>query len=583
MRASTLIDAVMLSYDEPLADHLHARLQNVLGIRVKRLHGVHGMRRAYRLAAEVVDSEQFLLADGDFAIDTGFSLSAVTPLGDADAMRVWRARNPVNGLEYGYGGLKLVRRSALRELGDTVDVLAALPGRTRFVADVAGTTRIDQSPFHAWKAGFREVAMLSRGCEYGMDARDGAARIAAWTRGGEGEFAEFALSGARAGASFEPGAHRSGGHRHRTLTALARAHGNTVVAAPCGVAADTRAALEAAGARIATPSGRPRLLLAAGRGAAAVAAAGRYVLASRRWPAAVRRLPHQITLVARCLTEEACIRTGRRLGGRVTVVVLSASEALHGLAGLLSGPHTRIVHEVATTEDAMLRLLGRLARRGESRVRLLAPTDGVRDALTARFPELPVAVRPFAVADPGDRLADGERRQARHTFGIPAAETVVCLVGGWWPHKDIAVIDAALAQCDTSLHLLVAGAPLDDRVIARWRDLPHLRLQVVPGPSSEAQIRAVYATVVARRPGVGKESGLVIDAVRLGVPLLVSDHDRALTQALASQPWACLFPAGDPARLAAALRDLAQMPLPGQASQTQPASACPPPPSSPPS
>lgn len=72
-------DAVMLSYDEPIADRLHARLQRVLGTRVKRLHGVQGMRRAYRLAAEVTDSEQFLLADGDFVIATEFDLGSVAP------------------------------------------------------------------------------------------------------------------------------------------------------------------------------------------------------------------------------------------------------------------------------------------------------------------------------------------------------------------------------------------------------------------------------------------------------------------------------------------------------------------------
>lgn len=62
-------DAVLLSYDEPMATSLHSRLQRTLGGKVKRLHGVHGMRRAYRLCAEVVDHEQFFLADGDFAID----------------------------------------------------------------------------------------------------------------------------------------------------------------------------------------------------------------------------------------------------------------------------------------------------------------------------------------------------------------------------------------------------------------------------------------------------------------------------------------------------------------------------------
>ncbi|MFJ3249087.1 hypothetical protein [Streptomyces sp. NPDC086782] len=202
-------DALMLSYDEPFAERLHARLQRVLGIRVKRLHGVHGMRRAYRMAAEVVDTDEFLLADGDFVIDTDFDLRRVEPLDDGASMRVWRARNPLNGLEYGYGGLKLIRRSALRQLGEAVDVLAALPGRVDFVGDVAGTTRINQSPYHAWKAGFRECAMLARGSEYGMPNEEAKQRIKAWVDGAEGEFAGFAMSGAREGVAFASEAART--------------------------------------------------------------------------------------------------------------------------------------------------------------------------------------------------------------------------------------------------------------------------------------------------------------------------------------------------------------------------------------
>ncbi|MGW0844243.1 hypothetical protein ACWD26_29715 [Streptomyces sp. NPDC002787] len=375
----------------------------------------------------------------------------------------------------------------------------------------------------------------------------------------------------------EPGAHRLGGHRHRTLTALATAHHNTVVAAPYGIAAGTWAALGAAGVRVTGPAGVVPAVLAAGSIAATVvAAAGRRAFASRRWPTAVRRFPHQVTLVSRCLAEAACIRAGRRIAGhRAAVVVLSASEALHGAAGLLGGPHTRFVHELVTTEDTVLRLAGRMARRGERRVRVLAPTDAVRDELTAAFPRLPVAVRPFAVADPGDRLTDAERVRARDTFGIPAAEAAVCLVGGWWPYKDTDVVDTALTRLDVPVHLLVAGTPLEHEVLHRWGALPYVRLHTLPGPASETQIRAVYAAcdaaLVARRTGVGKESGLVIDAVRLGVPLIVSDHDPHLTKALAGQDWARLFPPGDGAALADLLRDLAWSPLPRPAPYTAPA------------
>ncbi|WP_435610221.1 hypothetical protein [Streptomyces sp. C10-9-1] len=50
---------------------------------------------------------------------------------------------------------------------------------------------------------------------------------------------------------------------------------------------------------------RQERLLAAARAAARVSAAGQQVFASRRWPQVVRRSPHQVTLLARCLTEAA--------------------------------------------------------------------------------------------------------------------------------------------------------------------------------------------------------------------------------------------------------------------------------------
>ncbi|MFG2972400.1 hypothetical protein ACGFYY_05260 [Streptomyces sp. NPDC048331] len=201
-------DAIMLSYDEPLANDLHARVQRVLDRPVKRLHGVRGMRRAYQLTAELTDCEWYFLADGDFAINEDFNPERVAPLAPEASMRVWQALNPLNGLVYGYGGLKLMRRSALLELGHAVDVLAALPGRVEFSKDVAGITRCNQSPYHAWKAAFRECAMLSHGSEYGMSEQGTKDRLTAWTACGQGGFASYALAGAHEGIAFA--AERSG-------------------------------------------------------------------------------------------------------------------------------------------------------------------------------------------------------------------------------------------------------------------------------------------------------------------------------------------------------------------------------------
>ncbi|MBV9143193.1 MAG: hypothetical protein JO115_20140 [Pseudonocardiales bacterium] len=198
-------ECVLLSYDEPRAERHHRRLIGVFGA-VKRLHGVRGMGRAYRLCAELVDTEEFFLADADLAIDTSFDPGTVTPLPAGVPMRVWRTRNPVNGLVYGYGGLKLCRRSAFRHLGrvpSAVDVLAGLPGRPEFVPAVAGDTAFDASPRHTWRAGFRECAMLTRGCDYRrVRSEEAEHRLHAWQHIGHGPFGAWARQGAADGIAF---------------------------------------------------------------------------------------------------------------------------------------------------------------------------------------------------------------------------------------------------------------------------------------------------------------------------------------------------------------------------------------------
>jgi len=348
----------------------------------------------------------------------------------------------------------------------------------------------------------------------------------------------------------EPYAHRVGGHHQRTLHALAAAH------------PDTR------GITVADIRGSARTLIGCAAAAQVLVAAGRWMFRSRRWPEWVRRLPYQVELVRRCLVEAACLRTVRRdrAATGATVVILTASEGLHAMAAALGGcAHLRFVHEVCTTEDLPLRLLGRLARRGQHRAGLLCPTEAVRQRAGARFPYLPTRVRTYAVDD-GHRLTSAEIDSARSIFDIPEEATVVSLVGGWWQHKDIAVIDSALALLRSPLHLLVAGEPVDHAILVRWRHLPQVRLRVEPGSLPEASLRLVYAaanaSLVTRRVGVGKESGLVLDAARLGVALIVSDHDPHLTGQLTDHSWCRMFRAGDAAALAVALDRLAGDPPP---------------------
>ncbi|WP_304451409.1 glycosyltransferase [Nocardiopsis sp. YSL2] len=343
------------------------------------------------------------------------------------------------------------------------------------------------------------------------------------------------------------------------LATAATAQGHqTVVVTLNGIPGHIHDALREHGIRVAPRTEGPssRFLALLGGAAHRTATAARCLLPHRR-------LPHQITLLARCLIEAASLRTAHHTLGRSpeVAVVLTASEALHGLTRALSRTrHLRVVHEVITTEDGLIRALGRLTRPGE--VTVLCPTAAVQGEISILFPDLNTDVHPFALAIPEDRITADERTHARRALAIPQGEPVLCLVGGWWPHKDMATVAAALERLTRPLHVLVAGGPTDPVLMHQVATAPNVTLHTRPGSLTPADIRQVYAasdfTAVIRHPGVGKESGLVADCARLGVPLLLSDHDRDLTSRV--HGWAVVVPPRDPAALAYAIDHAATHP-----------------------
>ncbi|MFD6953658.1 MULTISPECIES: hypothetical protein [unclassified Nocardiopsis] len=186
------------------------------------------------------------------------------------------------------------------------------------------------------------------------------------------------------------------GHWQHAITHIDRAAATTghqvAVITLDGMPVHVHTMLQEHGVQVATrPEGiKARLLLALGKGAQRSAAGTRRLLPHRR-------LPHQIALVARCLGEAASLHTARHLLGRApeTAVILTASEALRDLARALSRtPHLCVVHEVDTTEDRILRALGRLA--SPRRALALCPTRSVEDEVRERFPALRAGRRGLA-------------------------------------------------------------------------------------------------------------------------------------------------------------------------------------------
>ena len=99
---------VFLSYDEPNKESNYQHLLT-LNPSALRVDGVKGSDAAHKAAAEESFTERFILIDGDNMPDMEFfnlelDFSDKDPIYEKAQFR-WRARNNINGLRYGNGGM----------------------------------------------------------------------------------------------------------------------------------------------------------------------------------------------------------------------------------------------------------------------------------------------------------------------------------------------------------------------------------------------------------------------------------------------------------------------------------------------
>jgi len=370
-------------------------------------------------------------------------------------------------------------------------------------------------------------------------------------------------------ALIEPMAGRSGGHWQTAVGRLVRAAEDggvpTVLIALGGVTDHLRQCVEVAGGSVivrpAAADPRGWVLLLTGR---ALGFLGRLSRRTPRWG-----VPYQWTVASRALTEAAALRVAARWArpSAPVAIVLTAAETLPGAVVRLSGvDHVRIVHEVEVWEGPVLSRLERPLAGERRRVRAVCTTTSVREDLLRAHPDLDATVQVFTLDLPDARISNPEREAARAMLDLDPEAFVAAFVGGWWKSKDVHALADAMERVEGPVHLLVAGHPLSADVVERVRTSLGPRLHVVERSLSDDEVRAIYAasdvSVVSRHPRVAKESGLVMDAVRLGVPLLVSDHDPVLTALLEGRPWVRTFTAGDGSSLAAALDALVVRPIP---------------------
>lgn len=157
----TNYDIVFISFDEPNADTNYKNLITRFP-RAKRIHGVKGIHQAHIEAAAIATTDMFYVVDGDAIILDDFDFNYQVPRYERNHVHVWSSRNPVNGLEYGYGGVKLLPRSKVLEMNvDTADMTTSISNSFKAMKSVSNITKFDTDPFNSWKSAFRECVKLS--------------------------------------------------------------------------------------------------------------------------------------------------------------------------------------------------------------------------------------------------------------------------------------------------------------------------------------------------------------------------------------------------------------------------------------
>jgi hypothetical protein len=211
------LDCIYLSYDEPNREEYWVKIKNMVPW-AQRVDGVKGSDAAHKAAAELSTTDRFVLIDGDNLPDPAFfnqTLTFATPDYEQAVFR-WRARNHVNGLMYGNGGLSSWTRTFVQNMRTH----EATDGRTETqvefcfdplywaMHDCYSTTYPNGSAFHAWRAGFREGVKMCLDRGRRLTTAEFTERVhkrnldhlTIWHNvGADAEHGEWAMAGARQG------------------------------------------------------------------------------------------------------------------------------------------------------------------------------------------------------------------------------------------------------------------------------------------------------------------------------------------------------------------------------------------------
>ena len=193
-----MYDIIFISYNEVYAEENFAKLKERFPL-VKRVSNVQGIHNAHIAAARRSFTKMFWVVDADAIILDSFDFKYQIP-GDweLETVHVWRSRNPVNNLEYGYGGVKLLpKKLTLAMDTSSIDMTTNISKNFKVMDEVSNITAFNTDEYSTWRSAFRECAKLA--VIANVEAIE---RLNTWCSIATGNYSDFAIKGAIAGKQY---------------------------------------------------------------------------------------------------------------------------------------------------------------------------------------------------------------------------------------------------------------------------------------------------------------------------------------------------------------------------------------------
>ena len=155
-----MLDVFFLSMGETGSEENWQRLLE-FAPNAKRVKDVVGIFNAHRACAIQSTTENFWVVDADAIVVDDFKLDLLLPKYDRDAVYVWKSRNPINSLEYGYGGVKLLPRKLTIDMQtDTTDMTTSISKNFKPINSISNITAFNTDEYSTWRSAFRECVKL---------------------------------------------------------------------------------------------------------------------------------------------------------------------------------------------------------------------------------------------------------------------------------------------------------------------------------------------------------------------------------------------------------------------------------------